>query len=92
MESGDLRIFFFFNSRILNLAVPILIGDQFSLDNYEMSTGISLFGLFRAAPTAYESSQARGQTGAVSATHTTAHGNARSLTPCSRLGIEPASS
>ena len=38
------------------------------------------FGLFRAAPTAYGGSQARGQNGAVAATYTTAHRNARSLT------------
>ena len=54
-----------------------------------------IFLIFRAAPTAYGVSQARGQIGATaaglrhshqhqiraaSATHTTAHGNARSLT------------
>ena len=64
--------------------------------------------LFRAAPLVYESSWARGQTGAtahwpipqpqqrqiqvVSMTYTIAHGNTRSLTHWERPGIEPASS
>ena len=60
--------------------------------------------LFGAAPVAYGSSQARGWIGAVatslqqcqiratSATHTTAHSNAGSLTHWSRPGIKPASS
>ena len=62
------------------------------------------FLLFRAAPVAQGSSQTRGWVGAVaashsnegfwgsSATYTTAHGNARSLTQCMRPGIEPTSS
>ena len=37
------------------------------------------FLLFRDAPVAYGSSQARGRIGAVSVTYTTARGNARSL-------------
>ena len=63
-----------------------------------------LFCLFRAAPTAYGSSQARGLSGAtvaaydtsqqrqiqaVSVTYTTAHGNAGSLTHWGRPRIEP---
>ena len=62
--------------------------------------------LFRAAPTAYGNSQARGWIGAataglqlqqlriraMSATYTSAHGNARSLIHRARSGIEPASS
>ena len=66
------------------------------------------FCLFRVAPTAYRSSQARGLIGAVaaslrhshsqcqirasSATYTIAHGNAGSLTHGARPGIEPATS
>ena len=66
------------------------------------------FGLFRAVPTAYESSQARGQIGTlaailchrhsnarsepVSVTYTTAHSNTGSLTYWAKPGIEPASS
>ena len=63
--------------------------------------------LFRAAPTAYGGFQARGRISyschptpqpqqcgiwAPSATYTTAHGNAGSLTHWARPGIEPASS
>ena len=63
--------------------------------------------LFRAAPTAYGNSQARGQIGAscqampqpqqcriwaMSVTHTTAHGNTGSLTHWARPGIKPAPS
>ena len=65
-----------------------------------------VFCLFRAAPMAYGVSQARGLIGAAaaslhhshtrsespSATYTTAHGNARSLTHWWRPGIEPATS
>ena len=61
---------------------------------------------FRATPSAYEISQARGRIGAVAsaaghshshsnvlpATYTAAQGNARSLTQCVRPGIEPESS
>ena len=60
------------------------------------------FGLFRATPAAYVSSQARGQIGAIaaglyhsqaeSATYTTAHGNTRSLTDWARPGIDSESS
>ena len=68
----------------------------------------SYFLLFRAAPVAYGSSQAKGLIGAVaawympqpqpheiwasSATYTTAHSNARSLTHGARPGIEPETS
>ena len=67
-----------------------------------------LFCLFRAAPTAYGGSQARGSNKSYScqptpqpqqceiqaetATYTTAHSNARSLTHSARPGIKPASS
>ena len=59
---------------------------------------------FRATPAVYRNSQARGlirvtaaglgqrQIQASSATYTTAHGNARSLTHWARSGIEPATS
>ena len=40
---------------------------------------ISFLFLFRAAPVAYGSSQARGQMGAASATYATARGNTRSF-------------
>ena len=64
------------------------------------------FLLFRAARMAYGGSQAGSPVGAVAAglrhsnvriqavsvTHTTAHGNTRSLTHWARSGIEPASS
>ena len=62
------------------------------------------FWFFRAAPTAYGSSQARGPTGATAAnlhhshsntgseTYTTAHGNTGSPTHGARPGIEPAAS
>ena len=66
------------------------------------------FYLFRATPTAYGGSQARGLIGAVaaktrpepqqlgtraaSATYTSAHSNAESLTHGARPGIEPATS
>ena len=61
------------------------------------------FLLLRAVSIAYGGSQARGQIGAtaagpqhripaMSATYTTAHGNARSLTYWMRPGIEPATS
>ena len=60
------------------------------------------FFLFMAAPAAYGHSQARGcrptrhpqqrRIRAASATYTTAHGNATSLTHWARPGIEPASS
>ena len=66
------------------------------------------FFLFRAPPGAYGRSQARGRIGAAScrptpqpqqcqiraasATYSTAHGNARSLTHRARPGMEPASS
>ena len=68
---------------------------------------IFFFLLFRATPTAYGGSQARGQIGAaaaglpqpqqlriqaVSVTYTTAHGNAGSLTHWARPGIKPAPS
>ena len=69
---------------------------------------IFYFLLFMAAPVAYGSSQARGQTAApaagptpqpqqhgiqaVSATYTTAHDNIRSLTHWARPGIELVSS
>ena len=43
-------------------------------------------------PTAYGGSQARGRIRAASATYTTAHSNAGSLTHCVRPGIEPVSS
>ena len=64
-------------------------------------------GSFRAAPAAYGGAQARGLIGAIapslhhshrnarsepSATYTTAHGNAGSLTHGARPGIEPATS
>ena len=69
--------------------------------NYYLKIFFCLFVFFRATPTAYGGSQARGLIGAVatglhtpepqqrriqaeSATYTTAHGNARSLT----LGFE----
>ena len=62
-----------------------------------------LFAFSRATPMAYGDSQARGPIGAVaepqqrgiqatSATYTTAHGNARSLTHWARPGIEPTTS
>ena len=70
-----------------------------------ISTLFVLFCFFRASPTAYGGSQARGQIGAVaaglipqpyqcgiqaaSATHTTAHSNTRSLTDQARTGIKP---
>ena len=64
------------------------------------------FFFFYGRPGAYGSSQARGQSRscqpmpqpqqrqiqATSVTYTTAHGNAGSLIPCARLGIEPISS
>ena len=58
------------------------------------------FTLFRATPKAFGGSQARGLIGAVatgwiwalSATYTTAHGNAESLSQWGRPGIEPKSS
>ena len=61
------------------------------------------FCLFRAAPTAYGGSQARGQIRATpqpqqhqiraeSVTHITAHGNVRSFTHWTRPGIEPTNS
>ena len=69
---------------------------------------IYLFWSFGAAPMAHEGSQARGRTKScgcqptpqpqqrqiwnVSATHTTAHGNAGSLTDWARPGIEPVTS
>ena len=66
---------------------------------------IHLFLAFRATPETFGSSQARGQIRscscqptpqphgiqAMSATYTTAHSNARSLTHWARLGINPAS-
>ena len=52
----------------------------------------SLFLLFRAAPTAYGGSQARGQIRATAETYTTAHSKAGSLTHWVRPGIEPATS
>ena len=68
----------------------------------------NFFFLFRATPTAYGGSQARGRIGAtaaayatatatlgiqaVSVIYTTAHGNAGSLTHGGRPGIEPTSS
>ena len=63
-----------------------------------------VFLLFRAAPVAYGSSQAKGWMGATAAglhhshsnigyaTYTIAHGNTRSLTHWARPGIEPSSS
>ena len=45
--------------------------------------------VFRAAPTAYWGSQARGQIGAVAAGLCHSHSNTRSLTHWARLGIEP---
>ena len=64
------------------------------------------WGLFRASPVAYGNSQAKGRirasaagrhhsysnAGAMSATYTTAHGNAGSLTHRIKPGIEPTSS
>ena len=66
---------------------------------------IYIFCLFRATPVPFGGSQARGQIGATaaslqtqpqqcqiwasSATYTSAHGNARSLTHWARPGIEP---
>ena len=44
------------------------------------NTFFFFFWLFRAAPTVYERSQARGQIRATAAIYTTAHSNARSLT------------
>ena len=64
----------------------------------------SVILLFRAAPAAYASSQARGLSGAAAAslyhshsnarsvTYTTAHGNAGFLAHCSGSEIEPVSS
>ena len=51
-----------------------------------------LFAISWAALVAYGNSQARGWIGVASATYTTAHGNAGSLTPWARPGIEPVSS
>ena len=51
-----------------------------------------IYLLCRAAPTAYEGSQARGQIGATAAGLHHSHSNARSLTHCLRPGIEPATS
>ena len=59
---------------------------------YSFYLFIFVFWFFRASPTAYGSSQARGGIGAASVTYTTAHGNARSLTHWARPGIKPASS
>ena len=62
---------------------------------------VVFFWLFRAAPAAYGSSQARGQIRATpqqcgiqaeSATYTTAHGNTGSFSHWERPGIEPISS
>ena len=93
---------------IFLLSVPLFIMTNFTFHNH-ISTMFFLiflflfillfwfFCLFRAAPTAYEGSQARGpepqqqEIWAASATYTTAHGNASS-TPWTRPGIEPASS
>ena len=50
------------------------------------------FCLFRAAPTAYGSSQARSWIGPVAARLCHSHSNARSLTHWGRPGIEPESS
>ena len=64
------------------------------------------FGHFRATPSAYGGSQARGQScsrwptpqpqqhqiQALSATYTTAHGNTGSLTQLTKLGIKPTTS
>ena len=55
----------------------------------------SLFFFFvssRATPSTYGGSQARGLIGATSATYTTAHNNAGSLTHWVRPGIEPSTS
>ena len=49
------------------------------------------FLLFRAAPMACGSSQARGRVGAVAASLHLSHSNTRSLTHWATLGIEPAS-
>ena len=46
--------------------------------------------LFRAAPAAYASSQARGQIGAIATGLCHSHSNTRSLTHWMRPGIEPA--
>ena len=48
--------------------------------------------LFRGAPAAYRSSQARGRIGATSATYTKAQSNVGSLSHWARPGIEPMSS
>ena len=50
------------------------------------------FGLFRAAPASYGSSEAKGQTGAADAGLHHSHSNARSLSHWARSGIDPASS
>ena len=50
------------------------------------------FGLFRAAPAAYGSSQARGRVGATAAGLHHSHSNARPLTHQARPGMEPATS
>ena len=79
----------------------------FCILNVSLVFWVFFFCLFRAAPSAYGASYARGQiraaaTGlhhshsqhqirATSTTYTIAHSNARSLTHWLRLGIEPAS-
>ena len=78
---------------------------MFFLKKEIVSTFFCFVLFFRAAPAAYGGSQARSQIGAArcqpmpqpqqrwiyaaSVTYTTAHGNARSLTPWERPGIEP---
>ena len=67
---------------------------------YHSGNSFFFFFFFRAAPTAYGSSQARGQIRAtatglhhsLSRAYTTAHGNVRSLSHRGRPGIEPTSS
>ena len=85
--------------------LPHIVQDVRTQSRSEMSSVLpphAFFLLFKAAPTACGSSQARGQIGvavaslrhiwAASATYTTVHSNVRSLIHWARPGIKPTSS
>ena len=95
--------------RNLGMMVGLLKSEARWLENRKINfLFFFVFGLFRAVPAAYGSSQAMDGIGAcicwptpqpqqfqiqaASATYTTGHGNARSLTLWVRPGTEPASS
>ena len=73
---------FWFSHEISNVIVDNRFYQLFSF----------FFLLFRATPTAYGSSQARGRIGAVAAGLCHSHSNTGSLTHWARPGIEPSSS